>query len=55
MTTSQVWRSGNSQFFVRVVAGNGAVLAHSENYVAKASALNCARLLAAGGDVEDKT
>lgn len=52
---AQVRKSPTGQFFVRVVASNGYTLAHSENYIAKADAQNCARLIAGGGSVEDWT
>ncbi|QCX26425.1 DUF1508 domain-containing protein [Nocardioides jishulii] len=55
MTDAQIRRSANGQYFVRVVASNGAILAHSENYRAKADATNCARLLANGGGASDWT
>lgn len=51
---AKVKRSG-SQYFVRVVASNGTTLAHSENYWNKSDALNCARIIAGGGTVEDDT
>lgn len=54
MTDCQVHPSG-AQFFVRVVSSNGNILANSERYTTKANALNCARLLAGGGRVTDKT
>ncbi len=49
----QIWRSTSGQFFVRVVASNGAILAHSETYVAKVDARTCANIIANGGTVED--
>lgn len=51
----QIHKSSTGQFFVRVVARNGQILAHSENYVAKSSAKNCATIIAAGGEVRDLT
>lgn len=51
----QIHRSTNAQYFVRVVASNGATLAHSETYTTKANALNCANIIAGGGKVEDWT
>jgi uncharacterized protein len=51
----QIHRSANNQFFVRVVASNGLTLAHSETYASKASAKNCADIIAGGGKVEDLT
>lgn len=53
--TAQIRRATNGQYFVRVVAGNGAILAHSETYAAKQSAVNCANILAGGGKTEDWT
>lgn len=53
--TAQIWRSTNGQFFVRVVASNGAILAHSETYVNKAGAQNCANIIAGGGGTQDCT
>lgn len=50
---AQIHKATNGQFFVRVVASNGAVLAHSETYTAKQSAKNCAVIIAGGGAVED--
>lgn len=52
--TARIKRSG-SQYFVRVVASNGAILAHSENYVNKSDAVNCARIISGGGGVQDDT
>ncbi|NHA01567.1 DUF1508 domain-containing protein [Nocardioides sp. W3-2-3] len=37
------------------MASNGAILAASETYAAKASAQNCANIIANGGTVEDWT
>jgi uncharacterized protein YegP (UPF0339 family) len=54
MTKARVKWNG-SQYFVRVVASNGAILAHSEQYRNKTDALNCARLIAGGGSVSDDT
>ena len=51
----QIHNSTNAQFFVRVVASNGAILAHSETYTTKQSATNCANIIAGGGTVEDWT
>ena len=51
--TCQIRKSG-VQYFVRVIASNGAILAHSENYTTKVNAQNCARIIG-GGDVEDWT
>ena len=53
--TAKVLRSTNGQYFVRVVASNSATLAHSETYVAKSDALNCVRIIAEGGTVQDLT
>ena len=53
--TCRVYKSTNGQFFVRVVASNGAILAHSETYTTKTNATNCAAILARGGVVEDWT
>lgn len=53
--TAQVRMATNGQYFVRVVASNGAILAHSETYVSKQSATNCANILAGGGKAEDWT
>ena len=52
---AQIWDAKGGQYYVKVIASNGLTLAHSENYTAKASAKNCAELIAAGGTVEDKT
>lgn len=51
----QIRRSTNGQYFVRVVAGNGATLAHSETYTTKQNATNCASIIGGGGTVEDWT
>ncbi|WP_370246412.1 YegP family protein [Nocardioides sp.] len=51
--TCQIRKATNGQFFVRVVASNGLTLAHSETYPAKVNAINCARLIAGGGTIED--
>lgn len=53
--TARVFKSTNGQYFVRVVASNGAILAHSETYVSKQSAINCAQIIAGGGNAEDWT
>ena len=53
--TCRIMKSTNNQYFVRVVSSNGQTLAHSETYVSKASATNCANLIAGGGNVEDWT
>ena len=53
--TAKVLRSTNGQYFVRVVASNGITLAHSETYVSKSDALNCARIIAGGGSAQDLT
>lgn len=53
--TAKVLRSTNGQYFVRVVASNGITLAHSETYVAKGDARNCAQIIAGGGNWEDQT
>lgn len=53
--TAQVRRSSNGQYFVRVMASNGAILAHSETYTSKQNASNCASIIAGGGKVEDWT
>jgi uncharacterized protein YegP (UPF0339 family) len=52
--TARVKRSG-TQYYVKVVAGNGLTLAHSEQYVNKSDAINCAKLIAGGGSWEDDT
>jgi uncharacterized protein YegP (UPF0339 family) len=52
--TCRIRRSG-AHYYVRVVASNGATLAHSENYTTKANAQNCANILAGGGRVIDET
>jgi uncharacterized protein YegP (UPF0339 family) len=51
----QIHKATNGQFFVRVVASNGATLAHSETYTTKVNATNCADIIAGGGTVEDRT
>jgi uncharacterized protein YegP (UPF0339 family) len=51
----QIRPAAGGQYYVRVVARNGEVLAHSETYTTKQSATNCARLLAGPGTVEDLT
>ncbi len=51
-------RSSTSQYFVQLVGDNHEVLAHSEQYRAKASAENAIRVIkseAAGGRVIDRT
>lgn len=53
--TAQIRKSTNGQYFVRVVASNGQTLAHSETYTTKASAQNCAKIIANGGTVQDWT
>ena len=39
----EIRRSSNWQFYWRIVASNGQVLAHSETYAAKASAVSAAQ------------
>jgi uncharacterized protein YegP (UPF0339 family) len=51
----QIRKSTNGQYFVRVVASNGAILASSETYTTKYNAQNCANIIAGGGTVEDWT
>ena len=55
MATSKIIKSTTGKYYVRVVAANGLTLAHSEQYEAKASAKNCADLIAQGGVVSDET
>lgn len=48
-------RPSGSQYYVRVVASNGATLAHSETYTTKQNARNCATIICGGGRVVDDT
>jgi uncharacterized protein YegP (UPF0339 family) len=52
----QIKKSSNGQFRFNVVASNGQVLATSETYVKKASAISAIESIkknAAGADIED--
>lgn len=54
----EIHNSANGQYFWRIVASNGRVLAASETYVNKADADSAARLVKAGAaqaPIEDKT
>jgi uncharacterized protein YegP (UPF0339 family) len=51
----KIKNASGGQYYVQVVAGNGAILAHSENYTSKQSARNCADIIAGGGTVQDDT
>ena len=44
----EIRRSSNWQFYWRIVASNGQVLAHSETYAAKASAISAAQSVQSG-------
>ena len=43
----QILRAVNSQFYWRIVAANGQVLAHSETYINKQDAINAIYLVKA--------
>lgn len=54
----EIRKATNSQFFWRIVASNGQVLATSETYVAKASAISAASSVkahSAGAPIHDYT
>lgn len=54
----KIEKSRNGQYFVRLVASNGQILANTEEYTQKASALNAIRVIkegAAGGATVDNT
>ena len=54
----KIEKSRNDQYFVRLVASNGQILANTEEYTQKASALNAIRVIkegAAGGPTVDNT
>lgn len=44
----------DSKYYVRIVAGNGKILAHSQGYDRRSAAINAADLLAAGGELVDE-
>lgn len=44
----EIEKSGNSQYYVRLVASNGQILANTEQYTQKASALNAIRVIKEG-------
>ena len=48
MTITVEGPSQNWQYWVRVNASNGQILAHSEMYTTKANAIHCAQLIKSG-------
>ena len=54
----KIEKARNDQYFVRLVASNGQILANTEEYTQKASALNAIRVIqegAAGGSTVDNS